>query len=120
VVPIESRDPERAARLASLYEGRGIDLAEGAVLANRSAAIAVALAGPWRGAQGVEGPLPPIVDLSAPSALPESLRCRLDAGFLGVDDLFSGTAVPAGYIESAERLVTGKAIEYLRWLKDRT
>jgi glutamyl-tRNA reductase len=120
LVTIASRDSARASRLASVYGGTGVGLAEGAEIAGRSVAVAVALGGPWAEVVGLPDPLPPIADISAPSALPGELRDRLNGGFLGVDDLFSGGTPPPGYVEAAERIVLGKAGEYLAWLAARS
>jgi glutamyl-tRNA reductase len=119
-VVIASRDPARARRLAAVYEGTGVGLAEGADVARRSVGVAVALSGPWPDLAGLPDPLPPIADISAPSAVPGELRARLNGGFLGVDDLFSGGAPPPGYVEAAERIISGKAGEYLDWLEARS
>jgi len=116
---IASRDATRAHRLAQLYGGSGIDLAGGAKLAPQTAAVAVALAGPWHEFQPPPGDLPPIADISAPSAIPAAVRARLNGGFLGVDDLFvRATPVPGGYIDHAALIVATKTREYLRWLGD--
>jgi glutamyl-tRNA reductase len=120
LVAIASRDPARARRLASVYGGTGVSLAEGADLVQRSAAVAVALSGPWQELASLADPLPPIADISAPSAVPDALRARLNGGFLGVDDLFTGGTPPPGYVEAAERIVSGKAAEYLGWLEARS
>jgi glutamyl-tRNA reductase len=119
-VTVASRDSTRARRLASVYGGTGVGLAEGAGLVGRSAAVAVALSGPWVELGPLRGPLPPIADISAPSAVPGQLRARLNGGFLGVDDLFSGGIPPPGYVEAAELIVSGKAGEYLGWLEARS
>jgi glutamyl-tRNA reductase len=120
LVTIASRDPDRARRLAAVYGGEGVDLAEGARLAQASAAVAIALSGPWTELGALSEPLPPIADISAPSAIPAQLRSRLNGGFLGVDDLFDGPGVPpAGYVEAAERVVAAKLEEYLAWLEAR-
>ncbi len=120
LVTIASRDPERARRLASVYGGTGVSLAEGAELVPRSAGVAVALSGPWQELGAPSDPLPPIADISAPSALPAALRARLNGGFLGVDELFAGGAPPPGYVAAAEVIVHGKAGEYLGWLEERS
>src|SRR6202521_3402707 len=73
-VAIASRDATRAKRLAHLYGGEGLDLADAAKLAADSAAIAVALAGVWHELQPMAGELPPIADISAPTAVPEAVR----------------------------------------------
>jgi glutamyl-tRNA reductase len=120
LVTIASRDPERAQRLASVYDGAGVSLAEGADLVPGSAGVAVALSGPWQELATLADPLPPIADISAPSALPAALRARLNGGFLGVDDLFSGGTPPPGYVDAAEQIILGKAGEYLGWLEARS
>jgi len=128
LVTIASRDPGRASRLAAIYDGSGVSLAEGVALVGRSAAVAVALSGPWLELGWLSdllsnlrsGPLPPIADISAPSALPAELRARLNGSFLGVDDLFAGGSPPEGYVEAAERIVAVKAAEYLGWLETRS
>ena len=117
---IASRNATRARRLAQVYGGQGVDLAVGADLMLRSAAVAVALAGPWLELQPPPGELPPVADMSAPSAIPAAVRTRLNGGFLGVDDLYVRTKpVPGGYIDEAVRIVTAKTSEYLGWLGTR-
>jgi glutamyl-tRNA reductase len=116
-VTIASRNAARAHRLAQVYEGRGIDLAAGADLAPQSAAVAVALAGPWHELEARPEDLPPIADISAPSAIPAPIRAALNGGFLGIDDLFVRTeTVPGGYTDGAVRLVDARTSEYMRWL----
>ena len=116
-ITIASRDPAKAERLAQVYEGRGIDLASGADLAPRSAAVAVALAGPWNELTVPAGDLPPIADISAPSAIPAPIRAGLNGDFLGIDDLFvRAETVPGAYTDSAIRVVAAKTREYMRWL----
>jgi len=116
-ITIASRDAAKANRLAQVYDGRGIDLASGADLAPRAAAVAVALAGPWHELRAPAGTLPPIADISAPSAIPATIRAGLNGGFLGIDDLFVRTeTIPGGYTEGAVRVVSAKTREYLRWL----
>jgi glutamyl-tRNA reductase len=120
LVTIASRDAARARRLATVYQGRGVDLQEGARVAAESVAVAIALSGSWPQLGVLADPLPPIADLSAPSAIPDALRGRLNGGFLGVDDLFAGTgSPPPGYVEAAERTVAAKLAEYLGWLEQR-
>lgn len=119
-VTVASRSAAKARRLARVYDGEGIDLAEAAGRARRSAAVAIALGGEWRDLTGPVTGLPPIADISAPSAVPASVRSALNGGFLSIDDLFQGDRpVPTAYIEQAERIVAAKADEYLAWLEGR-
>jgi glutamyl-tRNA reductase len=120
-VTISSRDPGRARRLAHGHGGEGLDLVEGARRVASSAAVAVALSGPWEEISSHQGQPPPIADISSPSALPREFRERLNGSFLGVDELFSGGgSPPAGYVEEARRIVAAKSDEYLRWLAARS
>jgi len=119
-ITIASRDRVRAARLAAVHGGRGVDLEEGVTLAAGSAAVAIALAGPWTALEKAAGNLPPVADLSAPSAVPGAVRAGLNGSFLGIDELFSVDApVPRGYVEAAEEIVAQKSAEYLAWLRSR-
>ena len=120
-VTIASRDAGRARRLAKVYDGRGIGLADAAELAPRSAGVVVALAGVWHELQPLESELPPIADISAPTAVPASVRARLNGSFLGIDDLYVRTeSVPRAYIDEADRVVDAKTTEYVRWLESGT
>ncbi len=117
IVTIASRDAAKADRLAQTYAGRGIDLVSAAELAPQSAAVAVALAGPWHEFRLALGQLPPIADISAPAAIPTELTARLNGAFLGIDDLYTrARPVPGGYVGEAVRVVAAKADEYMRWL----
>jgi len=117
-VTIASRDATRAQRLAQVYGGQGVDLADGAKLAQNSAAIAVALAGVWHELQPQAGGLPPIADISAPTAVPEAVRARANGDFLGIDDLYVRLpSLPRGYIDEADRVVASKTREYVGWLE---
>ena len=120
LVTIASRSPDRARRLATIYDGTGVSLAEGADLVLRSAGVAVALSGPWRELGALVEPLPPIADISAPSAVPAALRVRLNGDFLGVDDLFTAGTPPPGYVDATEQIVSAKAVEFLGWLEARS
>jgi len=114
---IASRDAAKAHRLAQLYDGSGIDLVGGAGLASHTTAVAVALAGPWHELRAPAGDLPPIADISAPSAISAEIRAGLNGGFLGIDDLFVRIeTLPGGYTDGAVRLVAAKTSEYMRWL----
>jgi len=115
---IASRDPDRAVRLARVYAGRGVDLGAGAELTGHAAGVAVALGGPWfELARAKTDALPPIADISAPHAVPDAVRRRLNGSFLGIDDLYRRDApLPGAYIEDAKRLVALKSAEYMAWL----
>ena len=115
---IASRDPARAVRLARVYAGRGVGLDEGADLSGGSAGVAVALGGPWiELAKAKSKDLPPIADISAPQAIPDAVRRRLNGSFLGIDDLYTQSRpLPGAYIEDARRLVALKTAEYMTYL----
>jgi glutamyl-tRNA reductase len=118
-VTVASRDVRKARRLAAVYGGSGVDLAAGAELAETSAGVAVALAGVWKELARPRT-LPPIADISAPSAVPAEVRAGLNGSFLGIDDLFTGRlAPPRGYVEAAEGVVAAKTAEYVAWLESR-
>jgi glutamyl-tRNA reductase len=117
-VVVASRDANRAAKLARLYGGRGASLSGGAELTAEAAGVAVALGGVWRELEsGDLRELPPVADISAPQAVPDSVRRRLNGGFLGIDDLYvrSGT-LPGAYMRDAEAVVRRRTDEYLAWL----
>jgi glutamyl-tRNA reductase len=117
-VVIASRDSTRARRLAHVYGGESTDLAGGALFAPDAAGVAVALAGVWHEFQPPDGALPPIADISAPSAVPATVRLRLNSGFLSIDDLYvHSQPVPRGYIDEAASIVAAKSDEYERWLE---
>lgn len=120
LVTIASRDPDRARRLATVYDATGVSLAEGADLVQRSVGVAVALSGPWQELVSLADPAPPIADISAPSAVPAAVRARMNGSFLGVDDLFTGGSPPPGYVETAEGIVSSKSAEYFKWLETRS
>lgn len=117
-IAVASRDPDRAAKLARLYAGKGFDLANGAELTKEAGAVAVALGGTWSELAAVDGfDLPPIADISAPQAVPDLVRARLDGSFLGIDDLYARSAeLPGAYMKDAETLVAQKTDEYMSWL----
>ena len=120
-VTIASRDATRAKRLAKVYGGQGVDLADAAGFAASSAAIAVALAGVWHELEPNADDLPPIADISAPSAVPATVRARANGSFLGIDDLYLRTqTVPRGYIDEADKVVASKTSEYVAWLERAT
>jgi glutamyl-tRNA reductase len=118
-VIVASRDARRAAGLARLYSGRGVDLRAGSELAGAAAGVVVALGGPWAELHSFSGSVfPPIADISAPQAVPAEVRRRLNGGFLGIDDLYRRSdPLPGAYIEDAERVIARKTAEYLAWLE---
>lgn len=118
VITIASRDRARASRLAAVYSGDGVDLETGAALSSQAVAVGVALGGRWEAIAGAgQGELPPIADISAPQAIPDSVRRRLNGSFLGIDDLYRKSAeLPGAYIKDAEALVDRSAAEFLAWL----
>jgi glutamyl-tRNA reductase len=118
-VVISSRDAARATSLARVYAGRGVTLEAGARLAREASAVAVALGGPWSELAG-ESPsgLPPIADISAPQAVPDEVRRRLNGDFLGIDDLYrQSRPIPGAYIKDAERLVDQATAGFMAWLE---
>jgi glutamyl-tRNA reductase len=117
-VVVASRDAQRAARLAGVYAGRGVDLRGGAELTGAAAGVLVALGGPWSELHWLaDSALPPIADISAPQAVPEPVRRRLNGSFLGIDDLYRQShPLPGAYMVEAERVVARKTDEYLAWL----
>ena len=118
-VTIASRNKDRATRLAAEFAGRGVDLRTGAEMAGEAAGVAVALGGPWTELEVVAAyGLPPIVDISAPSAVSDAVRLRMNGSFLGIDDLYRrGAPLPGAYIKDAERVVGQKTAEYAVWLR---
>lgn len=116
-VTIASRDRGRAERLADKLGGSAATLPEAAEHAGQAAGVAIALAGPWL---ELRGPLPPVADISAPSAVPSNVRAQLNGAVLTIDDLFRrDSAPPVGYIQAAMAIVETRASEYQRWLESR-
>lgn len=118
-ITVASRDQSRASRLAAVYSGQGVSLERGAEMAGSAVAVAVALGGSWVELCAVaDHDLPPIADISAPQAVPEAVRSRLNGSFLGIDDLFHHRdTLPGAYIKDAEALVARSTVEYLAWLR---
>jgi glutamyl-tRNA reductase len=115
---IASRDVRRAARLAALHRGDPIDLDAAASSVSSFDAVGIALAGPWLQVAGVRVDLPPVADLSAPSALPDAVMSRTGA-FLGIDQLFTKGTPPPGYLEAASAIVEEWVVRYADWLSRR-
>jgi len=115
--------------VAGRRRGRAaLDLAEAAALAPEVDGIAVGLRGEWEDLATLEDPrrLPPIADLSAPSAIPRPVREALGGNFLGIDQLWElaarGDAADptlAAWIAAAEAAVEEGVREYLGWLRGR-
>jgi glutamyl-tRNA reductase len=120
-VSVASRDGTRAVRLARVYGGRGMTLVDGAQLVRSAAAVAVALGGPWCELAALEAhDLPPVADISAPQAVPDSVRHALKGRFLGIDALYErAEEPPRAYIKDAEALVERGTSEYSAWLRAR-
>ena len=118
LITVTSRDRARASRLAGIYAGEGLSLEAGAAQTSRAAAIAVALGGPWVELESLAAQdLPPIADISAPQAIPASVRRRLNGSFLGIDDLYRWSeTLPGAYIKDAQALVERNTAEYVAWL----
>ncbi|HEX2645879.1 MAG TPA: NAD(P)-binding domain-containing protein, partial [Candidatus Dormibacteraeota bacterium] len=117
-ITVASRHQGHASRLAAVYTGHSVSLEEGAALTRKAAAVAVALGGPWFELSAVAShDLPPIADISAPQAVPDEVRSRLDGSFLGIDDLYHRpVALPGAYIKDAETLVERNTAQYVAWL----
>lgn len=118
-IVVSSRDVKRARRLGRVYGCDGVDLQAGAELIGGAAAVAVALGGPWVELQmSDQDRLPPIADISAPQAVPDDVRERMNGNFLGIDDLYrQSLPLPGAYIKDAETLVERNTAEYLAWLE---
>jgi len=129
---VASRHPERARHLLRAIDvpGEAADLegAAGRWRDGRVDGVLVALAGPWP-ELALAGPAPmgpPIVDLSAPSAVPTATRRALGPRFVGIDDLgprpaggldsAALTAAELAYRDRAEALVSEGLVEYRRWI----
>ncbi len=98
-----------------------IDLAEGAQVASTMDGIVVALDGEWDDLRFIDGPLPPIVDLSSPPAVPTVVRSRTT--FVDIDDLFQASWRPlpgdAAFVARAEAEVDRAEAAFLRWVSAR-
>lgn len=120
---VASRDRSNAERLAAGSAGEALDLAGAAERASQVDGIVVALAGPWTALEMTGRSLPPMVDLSAPSAIPAGLLAELDGRLIQIDGLFSGPGTPIGprsdletrFVERAEREVLAAGRAFRRW-----
>jgi glutamyl-tRNA reductase len=96
-----------------------LDLVAAARLAPRATAIAVALGGPWHDLMAEDpSTLPPVVDLSAPAAVPEPVRKALGDRLLGIDDVAAEPAA-AAWRAAAEDLVEEGLEGHRAWLGGR-
>lgn len=94
-----------------------LDLQAAARLAPGASAIAVALGGPWHDLAGTDpASLPPIVDLSAPPAVPEPVRAALDGRLLGIDQLTGETSSSGVWRAAATELVEEGIEGHRAWL----
>jgi glutamyl-tRNA reductase len=112
VVTLAGRSRERAS----------LDLKAAALRLPDMAAAAVALRGRWtelEAAVGTERPLPPLADLSAPSAVPASVRAALGPNFLGIDQLWSRGPAEAEWAARAQVAVEDGVHDYMGWLSGR-
>ncbi len=131
---VASRDRDRAALLAG-ETGVALDLDQAVAAAERVAAIAIALRGPWSAlgadprSDGERLALPPLVDLSATPAVPPGFaRAQVD-----IDGLFRWAARTAvdeaadtetdgaagAYTEVAEGIAEEAVARYMRWAAGR-
>lgn len=98
-----------------------VSLAEGARIAASMDAVVTALGGEWEDLLAVAGPLPPIVDLSSPPAVPRSVRGR--ATLIDIDGLFDRRSRPhpgdAAFVRHAEAGIETAEMAYLRWASSR-
>jgi glutamyl-tRNA reductase len=119
-VVIASRNPTRAARLASVYGAESTDLAGAARLVERSAGVAVALSGPWVELCCISGGLPPIADISAPPAVPSEVASGLNGSYLSIDDPYlRHRPADVGYAAIALPLIESKTADFVKWLESR-
>lgn len=111
-VVVGSRDPAHARPAAETVGGRPASLREAADLAPDSAAVAVALGGPWRELVAAGRPLPPLADVSAPPAVSRSALARSQR-VLSIDDLYDRAGDEAGYRAAASAVVDKHCVDFL-------
>jgi glutamyl-tRNA reductase len=121
---ITSRTAARAEALARDVGGRALSCTVDGTIPAVAGAV-VALSGPWQALpldvrQLVDSGAP-VIDLSSPPAVPDSLQTRLGDRFVSIDDLAWGQQVELadGLRGRLERLVTESGGEYCRWLRAR-
>lgn len=94
-----------------------LDLAAAARLAPRASGIVVALGGPWDDLRPLDpAALPPVVDLSAPAAIPEPVRVALGDRLLGIDEVTQEPGTAPGWRAAATDLVEEALEAHRAWL----
>ena len=97
-----------------------VDLTAAARLAPRATAIAIALGGPWHDLGPLDvSTLPPVVDLSAPGAIPEPVRAALGDRLLGIDEVTEEPGTAPGWRAAAAELVEEGLEAHRAWLGGR-
>lgn len=99
---------------------RAVDLESGARLAAHADGLVVALGGPWSALADVADPLPPIVDLSSPRAVPPTVATGV--AVMDVDALFAQAGAghaDAEFIARAEAEVEIAVQSFERWVAAR-
>ena len=120
-VIVTSRTAENAVSLARNVGGRAVACAVDGTLPP-VVGVVVALSGPWLAqeldSQRLVDSGGPVVDLSSPPAVPDSLQTRLADRFISIDDLAWGAQVelPGGLRDRLEKLVATSGRDYCRWL----
>jgi glutamyl-tRNA reductase len=124
LVAITNRSPERAVAMAESVGGEAVDWVSNGAL-DRFVGVVVAVSGRWNvgpqdSARLVESGTP-LVDLSSPPAVSDTLQAQLGDHFVSIDDLAWGTQVQlaGGLRNRLEKLVTDSGGEYCRWLRAR-
>jgi glutamyl-tRNA reductase len=122
-VTVASRTNERAARLAHKLGAASATLQSAAELAHSSAAVAIALAGPWP--ELTRPPSCPVADISTPPALDHAVREALEGRMLDIDRLLAMTPGAHGveakaYSGRVAPLVDEAVDGYMDWLRARS
>src|ERR1700737_3946737 len=121
-VTVASRTQAHAQRLADKIGASATSLEAAAAMAQSSAAVAVALAGPWDELD--RAPQCPIADISTPPVLNETVRGAPHGTLLDIDRLLAmtpgaGSAEAEAYSRRVDPLVDAAVAEYMDWLTDR-
>jgi glutamyl-tRNA reductase len=121
-VTIASRTYAHAQRLAGKIQVAATTIDEAAHIARSSAAVAIALAGPWH--ELTAAPPCPVADISTPPALDQRVRDALNGTLLDIDRLLAMTpgaksAEAEAYSRRVDPLVDEAVTEYMDWLRDR-